>query len=265
MADVWREKAVVEIRQLVHDRNRFAKAIETELVTSNAVHIPKLSSNEIVKSIVSPRDYENQKSALLAFLSSPMEVEKRGNMIIPTPLLNEISIRVSLNNLRVEEEADYAKEIGKVAKIGGVETPSITMGNARIFNRKLSEREPEEYRGRYDYSKFVERVFNETATSKNSKAWEKYKQNYIKGIRKGRIGIEGTDATIKEKKELRKSYNKALKMLKETDVNKFKDAFYSDLEGDIDFLSRYKDGDIGIFSSRIETVANIFGMNLYSD
>lgn len=265
MAEEWRESAVKELRQLVSDRNRMAWFIEQDLTEKNAVHIPRISSNEIVKSVVTTEDYNNQKSALLAFLSSPIEIEQRGNMIIPTPLMNEINIRVGLNNLRVDKEANYGYETGKSPKIGGVDAPNITMGNARVVNRKLSEREPEEYRGRYDYSKFVDRVFKETATAKNSRAWEDYKKNYIKGLRKGRIGIEGTDATRAEKKKLRSAYNKAMKSLKNTSTDKFKEIYYSDLEGDIDFLSHYGGEDIEAFSNRINSVANMFGLDLFSD
>lgn len=245
-----------EIRRLVIQRNRIANRMSKQGDELNAVSIPLLNWKDVTSNIMTKRDYENQVKILNAFINAPKDFENYNAVTISIPYKAELEKRIELRNAQVQREINYAKRLGKVAYTGGqlFNQMQVSMGNTRIKERQISLRQLEDFRTPYEFQQYAERVYKATDTSGSIAKWQDYKDNYITGVK--RMLDDSTDEEAAE-------YGKAvIEKLQNTSLTKFRDIYYSDILGDIDYLQSDERNKNDAIMERLTTVDNMFGLNV---
>lgn len=266
MAGNWKTEANKVLRRLVIERNMIANSMSKDIQGAKAVSIPYLEWREVTKAVKTKEDFKQQAEALNAFIKAERTIEQHGNILIPKPLEREIDKRRELVNLNTTKEANYAREQSKELLVGGERKPNISMGDARVSERMLSTRPIEDYRGKYDYEKFVDRVYYRSLQDTGARAWSDYRKNYIKGIESWfnqyDANAQSGQSNGQQMKELTE---KAVEKLKKKGLSDFRKAYYSDLLGDIDYIQSGESLSDEDILGKLTTLDYMFGLGLFDE
>lgn len=172
---------------------------------------PKASTKEIRKSVQSRRDLKNELNSLERFMRKGAEkpiVTKEG---IKTTAYEkkEISIKVRAINQR------RAAELKKAAP----STEKGTMGTVRENNLKPKQYDIDKIK-KSDWKKFVESVEKQSKDSYASDRYDRYKENFIKGLENA-FGEKGSEL---------------IEIAKQIDAETLTQMYYDDPILQIDFI-----------------------------
>ena len=172
---------------------------------------PKASTKEIKKSVQTRRDLKNELNSLERFMRKGAEkpiVTKEG---IKTTVYEkkEISIKVRAINQR------RAAELKKAAP----STEKGTMGTIRENNLKPKQYDIDKIK-KSDWKKFVESVEKQSKDSYASDRYDRYKENFIKGLENA-FGEKGSEL---------------IEIAKQIDAETLTQMYYDDPILQIDFI-----------------------------
>lgn len=222
------EAKLAELHSLLVKRNRIA--IELNRNKDLTIKVPLLNINKQLAHITTNAEADALHRTLNAFISSDRDTLQDGIHTVAAPMIEEMYARSNEDYERVAKEAAEAYQWREEVGLLNEGKPySIDQWNDRIAERYQGYKDPAEYSTRQGYANYVDRVYKKTLLNDEEQGWDLYKENYINSVEKIVDSVQGTSQARKARK--------LLKRLKEMPVSNFKKAYYTDLSGDIDFVS----------------------------
>ena len=207
----WRDTDKKELAKAVRKFNAKRTRLLKQVPELEEFLPPKASTKEIRKSVKTRRDLKNELNSLERFMRKGAEkpiVTKEG---IKTTVYEkkEISIKVRAINLR------RAAELKKAAP----STEKGTMGTVRENNLKPKQYDIDKIK-KSDWKKFVESVEKQSKDSYASDRYDRYKENFIKGLENA-FGEKGSEL---------------IEIAKQIDAETLTQMYYDDPILQIDFI-----------------------------
>lgn len=207
----WRDTDEKELAKAVRKFNAKRTRLLKQVPDLEEFLPPKASTKEIRKSVQSRRDLKNELNSLERFMRKGAEkpiVTKEG---IKTTVYEkkEISIKVRAINQR------RATELKKAAP----STEKGTMGTVRENNLKPKQYDIDKIK-KSDWKKFVESVEKQSKDSYASDRYDRYKENFIKGLENA-FGEKGSEL---------------IEIAKQIDAETLTQMYYDDPILQIDFI-----------------------------
>lgn len=207
----WRDTDEKELAKAVRKFNAKRTRLLKQVPELEEFLPPKASTKEIRKSVQSRRDLKNELNSLERFMRKGAEkpiVTKEG---IKTTVYEkkEISIKVRAINQR------RAAELKKAAP----STEKGTMGTVRENNLKPKQYDIDKIK-KSDWKKFVESVEKQSKDSYASDRYDRYKENFIKGLENA-FGEKGSEL---------------IEIAKQIDAETLTQMYYDDPILQIDFI-----------------------------
>lgn len=207
----WRDTDEKELAKAVRKFNAKRTRLLKQVPELEEFLPPKASTKEIRKSVQSRRDLKNELNSLERFMRKGAEkpiVTKEG---IKTTVYEkkEISIKVRAINQR------RASELKKAAP----STEKGTMGTVRENNLKPKQYDIDKIK-KSDWKKFVESVEKQSKDSYASDRYDRYKENFIKGLENA-FGEKGSEL---------------IEIAKQIDAETLTQMYYDDPILQIDFI-----------------------------
>ena len=207
----WRNTDEKELAKAVRKFNAKRTRLLKQVPELEEFLPPKASTKEIRKSVQSRRDLKNELNSLERFMRKGAEkpiVTKEG---IKTTVYEkkEISIKVRAINQR------RATELKKAAP----STEKGTMGTVRENNLKPKQYDIDKIK-KSDWKKFVESVEKQSKDSYASDRYDRYKENFIKGLENA-FGEKGSEL---------------IEIAKQIDAETLTQMYYDDPILQIDFI-----------------------------
>lgn len=207
----WRDTDEKELAKAVRKFNAKRTRLLKQVPELEEFLPPKASTKEIRKSVQSRRDLKNELNSLERFMRKGAEkpiVTKEG---IKTTVYEkkEISIKVRAINQR------RATELKKAAP----STEKGTMGTVRENNLKPKQYDIDKIK-KSDWKKFVESVEKQSKDSYASDRYDRYKENFIKGLENA-FGEKGSEL---------------IEIAKQIDAETLTQMYYDDPILQIDFI-----------------------------
>lgn len=207
----WRNTDEKELAKAVRKFNAKRTRLLKQVPELEEFLPPKASTKEIRKSVQSRRDLKNELNSLERFMRKGAEkpiVTKEG---IKTTVYEkkEISIKVRAINQR------RAAELKKAAP----STEKGTMGTVRENNLKPKQYDIDKIK-KSDWKKFVESVEKQSKDSYASDRYDRYKENFIKGLENA-FGEKGSEL---------------IEIAKQIDAETLTQMYYDDPILQIDFI-----------------------------
>lgn len=207
----WRDTDEKELAKAVRKFNAKRTRLLKQVPELEEFLPPKASTKEIRKSVQSRRDLKNELNSLERFMRKGAEkpiVTKEG---IKTTVYEkkEISIKVRAINQR------RAAELKKAAP----STEKGTMGTIRENNLKPKQYDIDKIK-KSDWKKFVESVEKQSKDSYASDRYDRYKENFIKGLENA-FGEKGSEL---------------IEIAKQIDAETLTQMYYDDPILQIDFI-----------------------------
>lgn len=207
----WRDTDEKELAKAVRKFNAKRTRLLKQVPELEEFLPPKASTKEIRKSVQTRRDLKNELNSLERFMRKGAEkpiVTKEG---IKTTVYEkkEISIKVRAINQR------RASELKKAAP----STEKGTMGTVRENNLKPKQYDIDKIK-KSDWKKFVESVEKQSKDSYASDRYDRYKENFIKGLENA-FGEKGSEL---------------IEIAKQIDAETLTQMYYDDPILQIDFI-----------------------------
>lgn len=207
----WRDTDEKELAKAVRKFNAKRTRLLKQVPELEEFLPPKASTKEIRKSVQTRRDLKNELNSLERFMRKGAEkpiVTKEG---IKTTVYEkkEISIKVRAINQR------RATELKKAAP----STEKGTMGTVRENNLKPKQYDIDKIK-KSDWKKFVESVEKQSKDSYASDRYDRYKENFIKGLENA-FGEKGSEL---------------IEIAKQIDAETLTQMYYDDPILQIDFI-----------------------------
>lgn len=207
----WRDTDEKELAKAVRKFNAKRTRLLKQVPELEEFLPPKASTKEIRKSVQSRRDLKNELNSLERFMRKGAEkpiITKEG---IKTTVYEkkEISIKVRAINQR------RATELKKAAP----STEKGTMGTVRENNLKPKQYDIDKIK-KSDWKKFVESVEKQSKDSYASDRYDRYKENFIKGLENA-FGEKGSEL---------------IEIAKQIDAETLTQMYYDDPILQIDFI-----------------------------
>lgn len=207
----WRDTDEKELAKAVRKFNAKRTRLLKQVPELEEFLPPKASTKEIRKSVQTRRDFKNELNSLERFMRKGAEkpiVTKEG---IKTTVYEkkEISIKVRAINQR------RAAELKKAAP----STEKGTMGTVRENNLKPKQYDIDKIK-KSDWKKFVESVEKQSKDSYASDRYDRYKENFIKGLENA-FGEKGSEL---------------IEIAKQIDAETLTQMYYDDPILQIDFI-----------------------------
>lgn len=207
----WRNTDEKELAKAVRKFNAKRTRLLKQVPELEEFLPPKASTKEIRKSVQTRQDFKNELNSLERFMRKGAEkpiVTKEG---IKTTVYEkkEISIKVRAINQR------RANELKKAAP----STEKGTMGTVRENNLKPKQYDIDKIK-KSDWKKFVESVEKQSKDSYASDRYDRYKENFIKGLENA-FGEKGSEL---------------IEIAKQIDAETLTQMYYDDPILQIDFI-----------------------------
>lgn len=261
----WRDDYEKELRTLIRKRNYKASKLNKEGKSINAVKIIPLKEKDVLNSVITKADAARQMKALRTFLNSKTEFKNYGTVTINEAYEKELNERVRFNNSRAKKESSFARSLSKKPTVGGSdEYDTVAMGNIRYKGKVYTQRDLSQIKELSRFEAYRDAVMANSLVTTSIKKWEPYKENYIKAFEKNFFELN-SDGTLKLdengnpiplydaiSKDIFDTYEK----IKNTSLTKFRDAYYGDWLGDIDYV--YSGDNLEVYSEKLASFNKMF-------
>lgn len=222
----------LRIAHKLSERNKVARWINDNLNPTSKVTIIDVKST--VDKLVREKDANALEKTIDAFMESPRELDVRGRHSYALPELREMEEIANQSQKKAKEDvefySDYVKQFG--VQQGGL--PSSFIDPIKWVDRfnqfAYDYKDPEEFNRPESYRGYKERLYRKGLGLDYEAGWEtKYKANYLSEFEDKVVG----QISSPSKKEAAK---KVLSQLKGLGGEQFRDLYFLDIMGEIQYL-----------------------------
>ena len=251
------ESERVRMINRIKERNQAAKWINTNLnPTSKIKPIPAVNT---AKKLQTQDDVDALERSLDAFMDAPRELTYRGRASYSVNELSELMVMGSESERRgrekIEQIQGYIEDMG-VTKAGKVtevdELKWMDKFSARVYKYK----DPSAVRSQYDFDRWKDKMHEKALTLDEHQReldYQKlYTQQFLQNI------VKQIDPEKKSSERRREAWD-VYRALKEMDVKDFMVGYYTDIYGDVSFITSDRDNtdlEYGI----VQDIKSAFGI-----
>jgi hypothetical protein len=179
----WRNTDEKELAKAVRKFNAKRTRLLKQVPELEEFLPPKKSTKDIKKSVQTRRDFKNELNSIERFMRKGSEkpiVTKEG---IKTTVYEKKEIEIKVRTINQRRAAELKK--------AAPSTEKGTMGTIRNNNLKPKKYDIDKIK-KSDWNKFVESVEKQSKDSYNADKYERYKENFIKGLENA-FGEKGSE------------------------------------------------------------------------
>lgn len=251
------ESEQLRIANKIRERNKTAKWINGHLLpTSKVKMIPAIRT---VKKLETQDDVRALERTLDAFMEAPKELRYEGRSSYS---MNEIAELITLGSEserrgreRVEQVKEWIEDKG-VTMAGQVSNVDPLQWQDKFTEKVYKYKDPSSFQSQSKYNAWKEKMYEKALSLDESKKFAKYQDFYAKQfLHNVVLNIEPDKKVSKKRQEAWDIY----KALKELSAEDFMMAYYTDIYGDVSFITSERDNTDQEYEIAID-IKNTFGI-----
>lgn len=245
------------LQSKIKERNKMARWINTNLNPTSKIRT--INPAETVRKLMTQDDADSLERSLDAFMNAPRELTYRGRASYS---VNELSELMAMGNEserrgreKIEQIQGYIEDMG-VTKAGKVtevdELKWMDKFSARVYKYK----DPSTVRSQYDFDRWKDKMHEKALTldeyQKELDYQKLYTQQFLQNI------VKQIDPDKKHSARRQEAWD-VYRALKEMDVKDFMVGYYTDIYGDVSFITSDRDNtdlEYGI----VQDIKSAFGI-----